>query len=91
MAEEQLREASQELADQEAREAQGGEEEVFELPGIGAKVTSRLIEAGFDDLEKMAGASEEELTKIEGVGEKLAAKIKDVATRLMAGEEIEEE
>jgi len=91
MAEEQLREASQELAEQEAREAKGtDEEEVFELPGIGAKVTSRLIEAGFDDLEKMAAATEEELTAIEGVGEKMAVKIKDVAARLMRGEEVEE-
>jgi N utilization substance protein A len=91
MAEEQLREAGMELAETEARAATEGEEEVFELPGVGAKVTERLIEAGFDDLEKMAAAPEEELMKIEGVGEKLAAKIKDVAARLMRGEDIEEE
>ncbi|HTB35357.1 MAG TPA: transcription termination factor NusA, partial [bacterium] len=90
MAEEQLREASQELAAQEAAEA-AAEDEVFELPGVGAKMTARLIEAGYDDLEKMAAATIEELTQIEGVGEKTAEKIKDVAARLMRGEEVEED
>jgi N utilization substance protein A len=90
MAEEQLREASQELAAQEAAQAASGEEEVFELPGIGAKLTARLIESGYDDLEKMAAASVEDLLKIEGIGEKTAEKIRDVAARLMRGEEIEE-
>ena len=90
MAEEQLREASQELAAQEAAAA-AAEDEVFELPGVGAKMTARLIEAGYDDLEKMAAATVEELTQIEGVGEKTAEKIKDVAARLMRGEEVEEE
>ena len=90
MAEEQLREASQELAAQEAAAA-AAEDEVFELPGVGAKMTARLIDAGYDDLEKMAAATIEELTQIEGVGEKTAEKIKDVAARLMRGEEVEEE
>jgi N utilization substance protein A len=89
MAEEQLREASQELAAQEAAAA-SAEEEVFELPGIGAKLTARLIESGYDDLEKMAAASVEDLEKIEGIGGKTAERIRDVAARLMRGEEIEE-
>ena len=89
MAEEQLREASQELERQEAAEAEG-EDEVFELPGVGAKLTAALIEAGFDDLEKMAAAPLEELVKIDGIGEKTAEKIRDVAGRLMRGEEVEE-
>ena len=92
MAEEQLREASQELAAQEAAAQQeaAAEDEVFELPGVGAKMTARLIEAGYDDLEKMAAATVEELLRIEGVGEKTAEKIRDVAARLMRGEEVEE-
>ena len=75
-----------------AQEAAGAaeEEEVFELPGIGAKLTAALIEAGFDDLEKMAAAPVEELVKIDGIGEKTAEKIRDVAGRLMRGEEVEE-
>jgi N utilization substance protein A len=91
MAEEQLREASQELAAQEAAEAAEADEEVFELPGVGAKLTARLIDAGYDDLEKMAGATLEQLTAIEGIGEKTAEKIKDVAARLMAGEEVQDD
>ena len=91
MAEEQLREASQELAAREAAEAAEGDEEVFELPGVGAKLTARLIDAGYDDLEKMAAATVEELIAIDGIGEKTAEKIKDVAARLMAGEEVQDD
>ena len=55
------------------------------------KLTARLIDAGYDDLEKMAGATLEQLTAIEGIGEKTAEKIKDVAARLMAGEEVQDD
>ena len=89
MAEEQLREAGAELAAQENAGAED-EEEVFELPGVGAKVTAALIEAGFDDLEKMAAATIDELEKIDGVGPAIAEKIKDVANRLIKGEEVED-
>jgi N utilization substance protein A len=83
MAEEQLREAGAELAAQ-ATSAEDEEEEVFELPEIGAEITAALIAAGFDDLEKMAAATDEELTRVEGVDAAKAAKIREVAARLMA-------
>jgi N utilization substance protein A len=45
------------------------------LEGIGEKVLSALIEAGFDSLEKIKEATIEQLTKIKGIGEKKAEKI----------------
>ncbi len=85
-ADQQLKQAAGELATQGSAST---EEDVFELPGVGAKITQLLIDAGFDDLQKMAEASVDELCKIEGVGEKTAEKIRDVAERLMRGEDVE--
>ena len=45
------------------------------LEGVGEKVLSALIEAGFDTLEKIKEATVGQLTEIKGIGEKKAEKI----------------
>lgn len=45
------------------------------LDGIGEKLVTSLLEAGFDSLEKIGGASVEQLTEIKGIGAKKAEKI----------------
>jgi N utilization substance protein A len=47
----------------------------FSLPGIGEKTTRKLIEAGFDSVEKVAGASAETLSEVPGIGAKTAERI----------------
>ena len=45
------------------------------LEGMGEKILSVLIEAGFDSLEKIKDAAVEQLTEIKGIGKKKAEKI----------------
>ena len=45
------------------------------LEGVGEKVLTLLIDAGFDSLEKIKSAAVEKLTQIKGIGEKKAEKI----------------
>jgi len=45
------------------------------LEGVGEKVLSALIEAGFDSLEKIKQATVKQLMEIKGIGEKKAEKI----------------
>jgi N utilization substance protein A len=47
----------------------------YELAGVGDKTVRKLVEAGFDSLEALAGASIEQLSAVPGVGEKTAEKI----------------
>jgi N utilization substance protein A len=49
------------------------------LDGVGEKVLDSLIEAGFDSLEKIRGASVDQLTQIKGIGTKKAEKIIEAA------------
>ncbi len=49
------------------------------LDGVGEKVLDSLIEAGFDSLEKIKGASIDQLTQIKGIGTKKAEKIIEAA------------
>ncbi|MBI5416214.1 MAG: transcription termination/antitermination protein NusA [Candidatus Omnitrophica bacterium] len=53
------------------------------LPGIGEKLTAQLLQAGFDTLEKIAGADMESLTQIKGLGEVKANKIIEEAKNLI--------
>ncbi len=53
--------------------------ELSSLPGIGAPIASRLLDAGFRSVEEVALASMEDLTGIEGIGEKTAILIHDAA------------
>ncbi len=47
---------------------------IFDLPGVGEATAQKLIEAGYDNLEKIAVASTGELVGV-GIGEATAAKI----------------
>jgi len=47
----------------------------FALPGIGDKTVKKLIEAGFDSVEKVAAASAESLSEVPGIGAKTAERI----------------
>lgn len=49
------------------------------MPGIGDKTMKKLIEAGFDSIEKLAEASVETLSELPGIGEKTAARILSAA------------
>jgi N utilization substance protein A len=69
--------------------------ELASLPGIGAAVASRLLDAGFRSVEEVALASLEDLTSIEGISEDLAIEIHDAAETALeaqlAAEEAEAE
>lgn len=45
------------------------------LDGIGGKLVDKLIDAGFDTLEKLKNATQKQLTQIKGIGENKAKKI----------------
>jgi N utilization substance protein A len=47
----------------------------FALPGVGDKTMKKLIEAGFDSVEKIAAASGDALSEIPGIGGKTAERI----------------
>jgi transcription termination/antitermination protein NusA len=49
------------------------------LPGVGDKITQKLIEAGFTSAEQVAASSVEALAEIPGIGPRIAAKILGVA------------
>jgi transcription termination/antitermination protein NusA len=66
--------------------------ELSNLPGIGAAIASRLLDAGFRSVEEVALASLEDLTSIEGIGERTAIAIHDAAeTALEAMEQAMQE
>ncbi|NQT07353.1 MAG: transcription termination/antitermination protein NusA [Candidatus Omnitrophica bacterium] len=48
---------------------------VANLGGVGKKTYGVLVKAGFDSIEKIAGAKTEDITKLEGIGTKTAEKI----------------
>jgi len=72
-------------ADAEDADAQadGGGEETeagaaplpYELNGVGEKTVRKLVDAGFDSIEAVAGATAEQLSEVPGIGEKTAARI----------------
>jgi N utilization substance protein A len=53
--------------------------ELSSLPGIGAAIASKLLDAGFRGVEEVALASLEDLTSIEGISEEEAIAIHDAA------------
>ena len=55
-----------------------------ELPGVGEKLASRLIDAGLGSYQKLAEASEEVLVQVEGIGPKTAQKLIEAAKAAMA-------
>jgi N utilization substance protein A len=52
-------------------------EEFNMVPGLGDKIVSKLVDAGFRSVREVAMANFEELTSIPGIGEKIALKIFD--------------
>ena len=49
--------------------------EVSELPGVGEKLASSLVQAGYRHVQDLDGVSTEEILKVPGVGPKTAEKI----------------
>ena len=47
----------------------------YALAGVGDKTVRKLVEAGFDSIDAVAGASIEQLSEVPGIGEKTAGKI----------------
>jgi N utilization substance protein A len=47
----------------------------YTLEGVADKTVRKLVEAGFDTVEAVAGASVEQLSEVPGVGSKTAEKI----------------
>jgi transcription termination/antitermination protein NusA len=58
----------------------------FSLPGIGDKTMRKLIEAGFDTAEKIAGATVDALSEVQGIGLKTAERIIALARGEQVGE-----
>jgi N utilization substance protein A len=59
----------------EAAASDGDEALPYTLEGIGDRTVRRLVEAGFDTVEAVAGATAEQLAEVQGVGAKTAEKI----------------
>ncbi|MBI3781734.1 MAG: transcription termination factor NusA, partial [candidate division NC10 bacterium] len=55
-----------------------------ELSGVGEKLAARLVDAGLDSYQKLAGASEEVLVQVEGIGPKTAQKLIEAAKAAVA-------
>lgn len=53
------------------------------LPRVGPKTFDALIAAGFDTIEKIAGATEKQLTDIKGIGKKTAGSLMESAKKLL--------
>ncbi len=47
----------------------------YVIPGVGEKTVRKLVEAGFDSVEKVAAASVEALSDVQGIGAKTAERI----------------
>lgn len=76
----------QKQQDAEKEKEEGGEEvSIADLPGVGEKLIAQLTKAGFDTLEKVAGADIETLTQIKGLGQVKAAKTIKEAKALLKG------
>jgi transcription termination/antitermination protein NusA len=84
-AKQKARDAEWAAADVAAGERSGSDESAkegalpFELPGIGKKQIETLVSAGYDSVEKIAGATKEQLMELPKIGEKTADKILSAA------------
>jgi len=56
--------------------------EVSEMPGVGAKTAERLMKAGFETVQDVAGSSVEKLQEVQGIGKKTAEKLFEQARGL---------
>jgi N utilization substance protein A len=57
--------------------------ELAALPGIGPSIASRLLDAGFRNIEEVSLASLEDLTSIDGIGETMAIGLHDSAEEVV--------
>jgi N utilization substance protein A len=57
-----------------------GREQFEMVPGLGDKIITKLMDAGFRSVREVAMANFEELTSIPGIGEKIALKIFDACS-----------
>jgi N utilization substance protein A len=62
-------------AEEKARRARVAIEGLAQVPGIGPKMVERLVDAGFNTLERLQRASSEDLMAVKGIGPKTAATI----------------
>ena len=58
----------------------------FSLPGVGEKTVKKLIDAGFDSVEKITAATADSLSEIQGIGGKTAERILAAARGETPGE-----
>jgi len=76
-----------------ADEAEAGEDEgtgdLTDISGVGDAKAEALVDAGFDSVEAVRGASQDELADVEGIGNALAARIKADVGSLEVAEETE--
>ncbi len=66
---------------------------IAEIDGIGQKTRERLMEAGYETADQLAGAALEDLTAISGIGAKMAGNILEAVQGLVPAdaEDVEEE
>ncbi|KRT71038.1 MAG: transcription elongation protein nusA (N utilization substance protein A) (L factor) [candidate division NC10 bacterium CSP1-5] len=76
-------------AEEKAKRARAAVEGLAQVPGIGPKMVERLVDAGFNTLERLQQASGEDLMAVKGIGPKTAATIlaaiQDLLTRPARG------
>ncbi|MGH7371021.1 MAG: transcription termination factor NusA [Candidatus Methylomirabilales bacterium] len=61
--------------EEKAKRARAAVEGLAQVPGIGPKMVGRLVDAGFNTLERLQQASGEDLRAVKGIGPKTAATI----------------
>ncbi len=66
-------------------------QELTDISGVGEAKADSLREAGFDTVEKVAGADQDELANVDGIGMALAARIKADVGDLDVSEDVEAE
>jgi len=74
----QVEEVPEEEVQEEIKEEESSSE-ALEETGLSLKIRNRIVEAGYDSLEKIANAKIEDLIEIEGVGQVTAEKIQSTA------------
>lgn len=77
-----------EVKEEKPAEKEAGVKEaasIIDLDGVGRKVKDKLVEAGYDTVEKIANTDAKTLTGIKGIGSKGAEKIISSAKKLLEG------
>ena len=71
-------------AEEKAKRARAAVEGLAQVSGIGPKMVERLVDAGFNTLERLQQASGEDLRAVKGIGPKTAATILAAIQDLLA-------